>query len=96
MLLNLGGCLIGPHSGDHGPYNSWDRQPYLTVNGVDDGFPAREKLGNPGASIIKRLDTIEQNFLINGYNSVWTIDHGKDQATLLAAAMRTCLGRDPK
>ena len=45
------------------------------MNGVDDGFPASEKLGNPAASIIKRLDVIEQNFLINGYNSVWTIDH---------------------
>lgn len=25
-------------TGDHGPLNSWDRQPYWTLNGVDDGF----------------------------------------------------------
>lgn len=62
-------------TGDHGPFNSWDRQPYLTVNGVVDGFPTSDKLGNPAASIIKRPDTIERNLLINGYNSVWTIDH---------------------
>merc|ERR1712232_1293424 len=62
-------------TGDHGPFNSWDRQPYLTRNGVDDGFPAKEKLGLHGVSIVKAQCHIENNFIINGYNGVWTIDH---------------------
>ena len=57
------------------PYNSWDRQPYLTRNGVDDGYPDTDKLGLKGVSIIKKLDFVRKNFFINGYNSVWTIDH---------------------
>jgi len=57
-------------TGDHGPYNSWDRQPYWTVNGVDDGFD-----DSHGRSYVKAMDIIIGNFIINGYNSVWTIDH---------------------
>ena len=48
-------------------YNSWDRQPYFTNNGVDDGFTPAQKLGSSG-SIIKDWDQIKQNFWINGYN----------------------------
>lgn len=63
-------------TGDHGPYNSWDRQPYLTVNGVDDGFNGTTCPFCPrGTSMIKANDTITRNFIINGYNGVWTIDH---------------------
>ena len=50
-----------------GPYNSWDRQPYLTRSGVDDGYTADEKMGSSG-SIIKHHDTITKNIWINGYN----------------------------
>jgi hypothetical protein len=50
-----------------GPYNSWDRQPYLTNSGVDDGYTADRKMGSSG-SIIKRHDTITKNIWINGYN----------------------------
>jgi hypothetical protein len=31
----------------------WDRQPYLTKNGVIDGYNATEKMGHSDASIIK-------------------------------------------
>ena len=30
-------------TGDHGPYNSWDRQPYLTLSGVPDGYDPKLK-----------------------------------------------------
>jgi len=62
-------------TGDHGPFNSWDRQPYLTRNGVNDGPPTGEKLGLHNVSIVKSQCHIEQNFIINGYNGVWAIDH---------------------
>ena len=60
---------------DHGPINSWDRQPYLTKSGVDDGFPADKKLGLVGSSIVKSRSHVKNNFIMNGYSSVWTIDH---------------------
>ena len=50
-----------------GPYNSWDRQPYLTYSGVDDGYAADKKMGSSG-SILKHHDTIAKNIWINGYN----------------------------
>eukprot|EP00658_Telonema_sp_P-2_P062380 TRINITY_DN51040_c0_g1_i2.p1 TRINITY_DN51040_c0_g1~~TRINITY_DN51040_c0_g1_i2.p1 ORF type:complete len:398 (-),score=92.79 TRINITY_DN51040_c0_g1_i2:286-1479(-) len=62
-------------TGDHGPYNSWDREPYLTYSGVEDGFTPADKLGFANASILKQHDTITANFIINGYNGVWAIDH---------------------
>jgi hypothetical protein len=63
-------------TGDHGPYNSWDRQPYLTYSGNPDGYNASAKMGYGAAvSILKRKDLQTKNFLINGYNGVWTLDH---------------------
>ena len=62
-------------TGDHGPFNSWDREPYLTRSGVDDGFTLEQKCNVPGASMIKAQSYIRNNFFINGYNGVWTIDH---------------------
>eukprot|EP00928_Gymnodinium_smaydae_P026730 TRINITY_DN20901_c0_g1_i1.p1 TRINITY_DN20901_c0_g1~~TRINITY_DN20901_c0_g1_i1.p1 ORF type:complete len:912 (+),score=66.56 TRINITY_DN20901_c0_g1_i1:74-2809(+) len=61
-------------TGDHGPYNSWDRQPYLTNSGVDDGYKTSQKYGSTG-SILKKNDFIKHNFIINSYNGVWAIDH---------------------
>jgi len=54
--------------------SSWDRQPYLNYNGVDDGFHTSVEHPN-GSSIIRAHDFITRNFIINGYNGVWTIDH---------------------
>lgn len=45
--------------------NTWDRQPYWTLSGVDDGFadPA-------GRSFIRAWDTNQHNMMLNGYNGV--------------------------
>ena len=53
-----------------GPFNSWDRQPYWTFSGVVDGFNDAR-----GRSFIKARDILTHNFMLGGYNSVWTIDH---------------------
>ena len=48
-------------TGDHGPLNSWDRQPYLTFSRVDDGY------NDPrGLSIIRKPDLNTKNLMING------------------------------
>ena len=51
-------------TGDHGTFNSWDRQPYLTK--VQDGQTP---------SLIPATSNITRNFLINNYHSTWPIDH---------------------
>eukprot|EP00729_Bicosta_minor_P002862 gene2862-15982_t len=44
--------------------------------GVDDGYNASQKLGyGDDVSILKKHDLQTKNFLINGYNGVWTLDH---------------------
>ena len=50
-------------SGDHGPFNSWDRQVFVTK--VRDGTP------NPD----KQYDYIESNFMIANYHSILAIDN---------------------
>lgn len=57
-------------TGDHGPFNSWDRQPYLTPSFCDFGPP----------SIVPQPNNITKNFIINGYNGVWTLDHDDGSA----------------
>ena len=49
---------------DHGPFNSWDRVPYLTR--VKDGQTP---------SLDPATSNITRNFLINNYHSTWPIDH---------------------
>ena len=48
-------------TGDHGPFNSWDRQPYVTT----------EYDGAPSLNISTNI--ISHNFMISNYNSVWPI-----------------------
>eukprot|EP01084_Bolivina_argentea_P000567 1064_1 len=53
-------------SSDHGPFNSWDRQLYVT------------KVGNYNASngsVIKAWDYIYNNFIIANYNGLTAIDN---------------------
>ena len=50
-------------SGDHGPFNSWDRQVYVTK--VRDGTPQPDK----------DFDYISSNFVIANYNSQEAIDN---------------------
>ena len=49
---------------DHGTFNSWDRQPYVTT--VKDGITPSI---NPAESYIT------QNFFLGNYHSLWPIDH---------------------
>ena len=51
-------------TGDHGPINSWDRQPFLT-DAVQTGVP----------SLWQHKSYIHHNTLIGNYRSVWPIDH---------------------
>ena len=63
LVLNLGFNMVR-ETGDHGPFNSWDRQPYLTK--VNDGSTP---------SLEPAVSNLTQNFLINNYHSTWPIDH---------------------
>jgi hypothetical protein len=49
---------------DHGPINTWDRQPYLT-DALQSGSP----------SLWQHESYIHHNTLFNNYRSVWPIDH---------------------
>jgi hypothetical protein len=49
---------------DHGPINSWDRQPFLT-DAVQSGLP----------SLWQHQSYIHHNIIFNNYHSVWPIDH---------------------
>ena len=51
-------------TGDHGAFNSWDRQPYLTT--VQD---------RQTPSLIPAKSYITKNFVINNYHSTWPLDH---------------------
>lgn len=57
-------------TGDHGPFNSWDRQPYVTPQFCHWGGP----------SILPLPNVINKNFIINGYNGVWSLDHDDGSA----------------
>ena len=66
-----GGTLISKNllfntcreSGDHGPFNSWDRQPYLTA----------VRTGKP--SLLPANNTLAENFIISNYGAGWGIDN---------------------
>ena len=50
-------------SGDHGPFNSWDRQVYVTS--VLNGTP----------SVIKQYDEIGYNFMLGNYDTTQNVDN---------------------
>ena len=52
-------------SGDHGPFNSWDRQMFLVEQPVDGGAP----------SPYPRFNTIHHNIMIANYNSQEGVDN---------------------
>ena len=64
VQYNLGFNMVR-ETGDHGPFNSWDRQPYLTNVNMELSTPSLQ----PNQSSLTR------NFLINNYHSTWPIDH---------------------
>jgi hypothetical protein len=49
---------------DHGPINTWDRQPFLS-DAVQPGVP----------SLWQHVSYIHHNTLFNNYNCIWPIDH---------------------
>lgn len=62
---------------DHGPFNSWDRMPYWTMNGVNDGFDSWRNVSKPkpGASIVKAFDVIKRNFVFTDNGATRALDH---------------------
>lgn len=48
-------------SGDHGPFNSWDRQPYIT------DFPGH-------ASVVPLKRQIHHNYFMGNYNALFAVD----------------------
>ncbi len=54
-----------------GPFNSWDRQPFLTS--IRTGHP----------SLIPAQNNITRNFFFNSYSSSWPIDHDDGSAYYL-------------
>jgi hypothetical protein len=58
-------------SGDHGPFNSWDRIPYLTT--INNGTP----------SVVPAYNDIHHNFFIGNYESTWNIDNDDGSAWYL-------------
>ena len=63
MTQNLGFNMVR-ETQDHGIFNSWDRQPYLTK--VKDSMTP---------SLDPAVSNLTRNFFINNYHSVWPIDH---------------------
>ena len=57
-------------SGDHGPWNSWNRVPYITT----------ERTGKP--SIIPKDVHIEKNFFLGNYNAIAAVDTDDGSAYL--------------
>ena len=51
-------------TGDHGPFNSWDRLPYLT-----------ELLDGKTPSLTPAESNITRNFIISNYHSTFPLDH---------------------
>ena len=69
-------------SGDHGPFNSWDRIPYITNHGLHRVFNKNNVTGDmpghvlaKGPSILSQYRTIRYNFILGVYNSQETIDN---------------------
>jgi len=60
-------------SGDHGPYNSWDRIPYIT--NIPDTVPETlPPLKNTSASVVPAWRHIRRNFIVSVYSSQEAID----------------------
>ena len=62
VMNNLAFNLVR-ETGDHGPFNSWDRQPFLSD--ISDATP----------SLTPAQSNITRNFIINNYHSTWPLDH---------------------
>ena len=65
-------------SGDHGPFNSWDRQVY-----------SHELLPNGTFNVIKDYDEITQNFFIGNYYGQEAIDNDDGSAYYVRGGDKT-------
>ena len=54
--------------------NSWMRDPYITRNGLNDGFNETQRGSPNGTSIIPLRSYAQNNFIINGHNGLFGID----------------------
>ena len=77
-----------------GPVNTWDRMPYWTLNGVDDGFDSWSNITKPanGASAVKDFDHIRRNLVFTDYGGSRALDHDdgsqlfRDEANVLVGS----------
>lgn len=77
-------------SGDHGPFNSWDRVPYITNLGMVRNM-SKPRVGGDlpghdpaeGGSIVPLFRHINNNFIIGVYNSQEDIDNDDGSAYYL-------------
>ena len=60
-----------------GPVNTWNRMPYWTLNGVDDGFGNWSNISKPHplASAVKQYDHIRRNFIFTDFGGSRSLDH---------------------
>ena len=86
---------------DHGPVNSWNRMPYWTLNGVDDGFANWSNISKPHplASAVKRFDHIRRNFIFADFGGSRALDHDDgsqlfrdEENVLVGAGVKNFLG----
>merc|ERR1711970_334604 len=66
--MGINAEYMGRESGDHGPFNSWDRQPFLTT--VRDGSP----------SMFMAWREIHHNFFIDNYSPQEGVDNDDGSA----------------
>ena len=57
---------------DHGPFNSWDRTPYVTERAVDEGGPGAAAAPT---RVGPALSNITRNMVMCNYQCTWPIDH---------------------
>ena len=69
-------------SGDHGPFNSWDRVPYITNIGMlrDYASPTGHAPANGAPSVVPTFRQIRFNFVLDVYSSQEAIDNDDGSA----------------
>mmetsp|Transcript_6076 Transcript_6076/g.11612 ORF Transcript_6076/g.11612 Transcript_6076/m.11612 type:complete len:955 (+) Transcript_6076:182-3046(+) len=75
LIFNMVRETGDPIKGSHGPYNTWDRTPYITGNGVEDGYNEIQRGSPNGTSVLNAPAFVTSNFIINGHNGYWALDH---------------------
>ena len=89
---------------DHGPFNSWDRQPYLVQN--DEEINNINNINNNNnniPSLTPITNELSHNLILDFYSSVWPIDHDDGSAfytdtynVLIFGGWKSYLGNNKK